>query len=358
MGFFDIFKKKKEENREAVNKPRDINMLEDIYPFFGSLPDGTEYALMDFQVIENFRHRDGSHTQAIIAKIQQVGRDGTIIPDYADYISFEMPLGLTANSAVCQKLIEGYFMTKGTRGKSQTFIGKLTEQDSGEILRDRGSDAVANYMEQTAAQMITDRRSELDRRHQIQMEKEQIYRAEQRKQFEAQQKLYEAERRKTIQERLSHPYFSKIPSYDNFEQYDGINLSTGDILRLRNVQKIGKAGGTYLYTGFMKNTPNEHDVDYFGEDNIPDGYPITFETDLRLEDIAASEDLQQINQILSLLATDTKKLSSLTLSYIGKLSKDGIITREQQSRNPVISNRIEQLKQEFRQKLMRKNDGR
>ena len=54
MGLFDRFKKKEESAQKQEEKK---DYLESKFPYFGTLPDGTKYTLMDFEVKQRFRHR-------------------------------------------------------------------------------------------------------------------------------------------------------------------------------------------------------------------------------------------------------------------------------------------------------------
>lgn len=66
MGLFDRFKKKETPVREQETKI--TNMLESRSPYFGILPDGEKCTLMDFDIKQRFRHRDGSVTISVMAK--------------------------------------------------------------------------------------------------------------------------------------------------------------------------------------------------------------------------------------------------------------------------------------------------
>ena len=356
MGLFDRFKKKEEPAKKQEEKK---DMLESGFPYFGALPDGTQYTLMDFEVKQRFRHRDGTVTVAVMAKIVKGGIDDTIRPNEAKFISFEIDPNQPVTKEICQKLIERYPESEGRKyGEYQTFLGKLTEQADGSIAREDGSATVLRYMDDIAKELLKHRDDKI-----LKSEKEmaEVFRSNnerQRKEFDERFRQAQDKKEQELQRRLSHPYFIRVHSMSDSENYDGVNLSTGDVMRLREVHKIGKSEGTYLYTAFRKDTPNPDDVEIFPKDGIAEGYPIAFEIDFRLEDIPEMRDFDVTRWILSLLGTNSKELDSQKLNYIGKISRDGLLTRNKESDSKIINDKLQELQDYFKQKLAERFEGR
>ena len=132
--------------------------------------------------------------------------------------------------------------------------------------------------------------------------------------------------------------------------YDGVNIETGDVLRIRNVNKVGKDGsGTYLYSAYIDNTPNEHDVEVLGK--TPMGFPVCFELPKRLEDIVRDGDLKEIRQVLQLLSNGRNFENHKQLNYIGGIDKNGQVNRSAISSSSAIQATIEKMKTQFAEQM-------
>lgn len=130
--------------------------------------------------------------------------------------------------------------------------------------------------------------------------------------------------------------------------YNGVNMQTGQILKIRNLDKIGKDGsGTYLYAGYIQTTSSEDKAEVLGAGR-PLGNYVCFEMRQRLEDIVRSDNKEQIRNILELLSYGKMQKS---LSYLGKIDERGIITRDSNSDSLVIRNTIEELKRQYEQEM-------
>ena len=345
MGLFDRLKKKETSEQKQEEEK---NYLEYRFPYFGHLSDGTEYTVLNFEVKQRFTHRDGRITLAVMAEIINAGIDDRFMSNKTSYISFEIEPNQPVTREMCQRLIEGYSIAKGQNGKYHTFLGKLIREPSGEIDHEPGSATVAKYMDDIARELLQQRniksRKETEEFHQ------QIQEQYQSKLNGAQENDEKAEtlEEKAIQERLEHPYFVSVRHNPDVEEYNGINLETGKIMRFRNVHKILKEDGTYLYTAFRMDVQHDTDAEMSPEEY---GYPITFETDFRLEDIPELPDKDMMLQMLTLLGIDEKKLKKTDLTYIGKLDRKGTLTRDSVSRSKFMNEKIKELKDSFRRKM-------
>lgn len=143
------------------------------------------------------------------------------------------------------------------------------------------------------------------------------------------EEISEEEKRK---QRLESPYFSyKFTVLDGVtnRQFQGVDLSTGEILRLEKTDKIAEtANGMNIYKGFVEHISNEKDISIF-EENKQNGYPVIFESAVRLEEIASSKNPEQIQSVLSLLSKNKDvKLLKDQLIYIGGIRQDGKVYRQ------------------------------
>lgn len=354
MGLFNRFFKKKEEPAKKQEEKK--NYLESSFPFFGTLPDGTKCTLMDFKVKKHFRHRDDTVTVAVMARIVKGGIDDTVRPDDIEFISFEIDPNQPVTKEICQKLLERYPEAQGKKyGEYQRFLGKLTEQTDGSITREDGSTTVLRHMDDLALESLKQREAKKSR--DAKEFSQQIHEIDEKKRQTALEEHKKAEEleKKIVQERLMHPYFTRIRKNSDREEYNGINLKTGKIMRLREVNKHLKDNETYLYTAFRVDVEHDYDAEMNPEEY---GYPIAFETDFKLEDIPEMGDFDVTRWILSLLGTNTKELNSQKLNYIGKISRDGLLTRNKESDSKIINDKLQELQDYFKQKLAERFEGR
>lgn len=127
-------------------------------------------------------------------------------------------------------------------------------------------------------------------------------------------------------------------------------MITGDIMRLRRVNKVGKdADGTYLYSGFISTVETEDAMELFAINEDPPGDYVCFTLPGKLEDIVRSGDTTQIRNVLELLSLSNDYMPGLT--YIGGLDKYGQISRDAMPRSTGIANKIAQMKQEYSERI-------
>lgn len=143
------------------------------------------------------------------------------------------------------------------------------------------------------------------------------------------EEISEEEKRK---KRLALPYFSyKFTVLDGVtnRQFQGVDLTTGEILRLEKTDKIAEtANGMNIYEGFVKHISNEKDMTIF-EKESSNGYPVIFESAIKLEDIASNKDPKQVHSVLNLLSKNQDvKLLKDQLIYIGGIRQDGNVYRQ------------------------------
>ncbi len=143
------------------------------------------------------------------------------------------------------------------------------------------------------------------------------------------EEISEEEKRK---QRLETPYFSyKFTVLDGItnRQFQGVDLSTGEILRLENTDKIAEtAEGMSIYEGYVNHLENENDISIF-DTKEPSGYPVIFESALKLEDIASNKDPEEIHAVLNLLSKNKDvRLLKDQLIYIGGIRQDGKVYRQ------------------------------
>ena len=141
-----------------------------------------------------------------------------------------------------------------------------------------------------------------------------------------------------------------IPGYKNGSRkiysYDGVNVCTGEVLRIRGLNHIGKDGsGTHLYLGYIYNTENEDDADLSIEsiEQMNGAARVCFELPKSLLDIENEGNLDEIKQVLQLLSDERNFVAADKLKYIGGINNSWQITRNEKSSSPVIQKIIQKL---------------
>jgi len=146
------------------------------------------------------------------------------------------------------------------------------------------------------------------------------------------EQIQELSEEEEMQKRLAAPYFSyKFTVLDGVtnRQYQGVDLTTGEILRLENTNKIAEEpNGTCIYSGFVEHAKNEKDIQLFEEEG-KQGYPVIFESAVKLEDIASNKKPEEINAVLNLLSKSKEvNLMKDQLIYICGIRQDCQVYRQ------------------------------
>ena len=355
MGLFDRLKN----NRETKVEEKRIREVYSI----PSLDGKEEITSFRPEKVNEIRHRNNEVTQLIMARIIKQREGDTIYFDYTDYVAFELPKEQEISDEIMSAVMRQYEIEsrgKMQGGQQQYYLGRLIDDRTGWYTFDNKSAAVQNIVDKIVEKEITERNAELDakiqQRRQEEMKRQQEFMAS----IDAKGYLENVQREKN--ERKQYPTIREIyyPNKQNdyrYANYDGVNINTGDILRMRQVNKVGKDGsGTYLYSAYIKNAANESDVEFFNGQN-PDGYAVCFELQKRLEDIVRTGNIQEITQVLTLLSDERNFQDMRQLTYIGEIDKNGQVSRKEKSSSSAIQSRIEVMKQEFARAMQQRDQG-
>lgn len=159
-------------------------------------------------------------------------------------------------------------------------------------------------------------------------------------------------------ERLSHPYLKNLSdnSKGTLEAYDGVNMKNGDILRIRDVNKVGKdADGRYLYTAYLKSYSEDNEDEII---NNKARVPVVFTTLERLSDIAKKvDDKNLILGTLNMLSdgynnniNEKGKCDISRLHDIGGIDLNGLkMPNTEDNISSIIISKINELKHDYMQ---------
>ena len=338
-------------------KPNKENAQKSKYIYTKPIQNSKEEIMaFNIDVINSVKHRDNEITDIIMARLTKHNPMETIYMDLADYVAFEVPKGTEINDEIMNLVMEQYEKETLTKSQEQQYyFGRLTNNRGINELGNKSA-TVENLVKQTVQRILKQKETQQEQKkiEEEQKKQEEISKREEflksidgRKYIESMQN--EKNNRKlapTLQKKYVPEYEQK--GQKTYSNYDGINVNTGDILRIRQVDKIGKDGsGTYLYSAYIDNIANDYDVEIFDEE--PMGIPVCFELPKSLENIINSGDVNEINKVLQLLSVEN--INPNQLNYIGEIDKNGKIERNSQSSSPAIQKHIAKMKKDFSDKL-------
>lgn len=340
MGIFDFFKKEKNNNIDDKFK----NMTE----YDARMSNGMHVMVNRIERERNVTYRDGQTTSIMKARLKEYRDGDCIIFDTFEYIAFEIPEGMQIDKRMMECIIQNYYKQYNDRNEnSYSYLGRIFENQDGYTMGPK-SNAVNNYIEEHMNSSI--KREKEERMSRMNQRQEEIRKREVqqfRQNVDARDYLKEKEQEKN--KRLQNPTIQLIDNViadgKTFENYDGINLNTGEILRLRNMLKVGKdENGTYLYTGHIYNTQNKDDEEVLNVDGQMIGSYVCFELPRRLSDIVNDNNKEEQLRLLELLSNEKNYENEKRLKYIGKVDINNFITRNELASSNSIQRKIEELK--------------
>ena len=339
MGLFDFLHKPSGKNtQKAIKEVEKMPTMMSIYR-----EDGTQTEVLNIEEAQKFRHSDGSISSLISARVIHVNQGDTIYLDAADPICFEIELN----------------------EKSYTYLGRAYSEED---IRLQPPTAVVNEqigkLNEKLLEEITNKRLRESRLLEVRQKEENARNTRMQKNIN---KL-RAEGQKKIEARMANPFIRGGLDKFQAEQYDGVNTSNGEILRIRAVNKIAKdASGRYVYTAQLASTSDEQNVELFSPDVK---VPVVFTLPYRLNDIVNTEyeatyKKQLEKAVLNLLSAGYQKnitpegeCDVSELHDIGGINKDGSVIENSQENgvSQVVISKIVELQGEYiKQRRMREN---
>lgn len=324
MGFWDKFKK-----RETQVKPqsRGVASLER-----NSADGENKILLYEISAPQKIQHSNGRITDLIMARITKYAEGDTIIFDLSDDISFEIEHGQALDQNMLQYIMWRYDMQELGQMPEENYLGRLTVQDGQYQLVDKSvavQNIVNNMIVAREQKKEQERQKNISEQRAMQNKKEEEF----RKRLKIENIEYQERWKQEVAQRLSNPTLRTVGRTQVgdkiYSDYDGINVANGEVLRLRNVDKVGKDGsGTYLYSAYINSTPNESDVELVNG-NRPFGYPVCFTLEKRLEDIVAGGNPVEIKAVLAMLSSPENFKDTNSLVYAGKTDQYGRVINEE-----------------------------
>lgn len=345
------------------------------------LPNGDNFSINSIKFDRQVKHSDGRISNIMIASTVRVGYGEAMLlgENGTDKVVFEIPEGESITPTILNK-IANYSDFLNHTDQKYIYIGEINSDVNDNSLRK--SSFVEKHMYKDLIPVFENERN-------VNMKRmEQSNRYSQENYFDS-IRVNINERNKREDElkksRMQNPFLNRIDNsmdqtgkmYNNF---NGVNINTGDILRIRNLDKLGKdENGNNLYQAFIANTSRE-DFRVFNNDYIGGNYvPICFTSKKEIEDIVAQQDNYDINSVLELFSQpqifNEECCPDDQLNYIGSLdsnmnfhwellnegSKEFYINYDGGRRNSALSetmrNAISNIQKNFYNKMQEKNKG-
>lgn len=358
MGIKDFFSKKRE------NQENDYSIFNCEFGETNSID--TQVFISSVKKYSDYIRQDGKKVDIVVAKMMEdlYGKHdlGTSYvqqlptPEQCDNVVFEIPSNMNKQQleTLIQIMTDYYEKAKNVDQKSKyMYLGYIDEYSRGEQQTDRNVlEFINENILPTLQQENVELKTRRDRSTQTTQNQTQVEQAEQEwKNSLRVNQDYELLKRK---QRISNAEIhQKSDFYYNKDgksciDYDGINVRNGDILKIRQLEKVGKdENGTYLYSGYIQSVFDKDKYESLG-DETPLGIPVCFATDMRVEDIVHKQDIQEVYSLLTMLsAEDNFRNNNGILNYIGKLDKYNRIFPDINETSKAIQDSVASLKQKF-----------
>lgn len=358
MGYLDkILNKRNQQKKISGDKKKEIYIDKQGREIFNNSFNSREkgYTITIFGIEEQglkAKHRNGQITKLMLAKAIKVRDEDALIVDLADDIAFELKEGQQPDGNVLQAVAYEYEKRNSLENKICDYLGIVDYTDKGYEITQK-SQKVEQYVNQNVIPKILEQRKAREELLAENYAKRQEQEKERERKFleDLDARGYVAQMQETMKKRRENPYLRKVGQYKingkTYEDYDGINIQTGDILRIRRLDKVGKDGsGTYLYQGYVHSTLNEDDAEILDE-GIPMGISVCFDLPKRFSDIEIVNNPEEIRTILELLSNAEKYSNREGLSYIGGIDRNGKLNHSAEPDSLGIANAIKRLTQEY-----------
>lgn len=356
---------------QNLEQYKEIEYLRD--PYIRAIPGTDEYVRIGSIKFENqIIHSNGIATNLMVAKVIRERNGKTFNEDNQDYVVFEMPCGINIDDIILQKIVDYYLFEKNMLNSEKcVYIGRVNNNPQDYNINK------SNYVDQYVKKQIREniinemesKKLNKERSFEILRKNTDISCKKYRENLQNGTRQYLQNEEKVRNERIKNFYLRRKLEYRGkdervYQEYDGVNISNGEILKLRQLNKVGKdeeTGRTYLYTGYIQSTGHDYDVELISKDKSPSGMiPVCFTLDKKIDEIIKQNNQREIYSVLSLLSNkENYENNNGFLNYIGSIDIDGNIFKSQDRLPQSIRENIKNLQQQFYQrKIDEKNkDG-
>lgn len=331
---------------------------------FNTQNDGNVIELSELQNIETFKHRDGSINFLMQAKVYKHKEDDTkFIEDMKynyKYLTFEIPSEIKLNDKMLKAIAEQYDVFYSKKDEFCPFLGQLSLTNQGFKITNISS-TVYNYVKQKIEPKLAQELRQ--KREQRNQEIKEIEQKKEQKEFlkridyKEEVNKYLEEQKNMREQRMKNPYLNKVHSFNVngkvYTEWEGINTTNGEVLKIHNLRKVGKAieNGQYLYTAIVNSTNSSTDAKFINQQTGEmQGKHIGFELPKNMEKMLENADANTINNILNLLTLGNMRGNEEEFIYIGGIKSNGEPEYTDIPSAKSIENEFEKIKKEYKEK--------
>lgn len=356
MGLFKRNKKEPKKQEENWKNNQEARVGEYDYK---SIDKRYLIKIWGVKAVKNIQYRNSERTKLMLAKAIKLREDDTFMFDEVRDIAFELNERQLPSYDVLKAVAYQYEIQERTEGEGCRYLGIVDSTKNGYEIT-RYSHGVENYIKQQIDPMIIaqkeqERREANARYRQSQLNERRLLYMESLKAEE-----YMNAMQRECEQRKANPYLYKKGQYvldgKIYEDYNGINLQTGEILRIRHLDKVEKTKNTgiYLYQGNIYSTQNENDMEFLGGGNAGE-VSVCFELPKRLSDIVNEQNPKEIRSVLELLSNARNYSRNEGLVYLGEIDENWTVKFRPESTH--FSRRVNELKARYYLENGNKNLG-
>lgn len=318
-----------------------------------SFDNENKVILWDAHVDQTLSHIDGYETNLVMAKIIRKRDEDAYFIDSNDYVFFEVDRKQEITEELLEKVAECYDLVKRPDSKELcTYLGLMGINKENQTYNIMSKlPGTEQYIRKIIEPNLENQRRKRAQAYQRQDFLNSINERETINDYQETQNKINAER-------LKRPYLEETKIYRDrnnirYENFEGININNGEILRLYQARKIGKiieenGNSSYLYSGILNSVNNITDEIIINKSGMIAGFPVCFELPDALDRIVEKNDEVQIKQVLKLLSYDKNFENAKELKYIGKLTSDDVVEHVKESDNKIIRKKVQEEKQEYK----------
>lgn len=338
-------------------------------PYIIMLPDNKSIMITSLDYNNVIMHANGEKTDVIVAKMLEIQENNEATRNSETHIAFEVTQGMPIDQAILSKI--GTYYLRELKNKDRNpdcmYLGRISENPYAEINWHNKSDVIEEYIKtKVAPKLNEEKRRKQEKQIMEQQTVESRVASEHDKyvaRLQTKQQMYRAQKDEIKMARIDNPYLRQVePNYvidgKTYSDYNGIDMTNGDILKIRKLNKVGKdANNIYLYTGYISTTPNEYDPEVLSKTARPMGRAVCFASDRKIEEILQSNDIGDLKTLLTALSLPSNEKNE-ALEYIGRINRSNMIDTDLNNATEPIKSTVAKLKEEFREEQERESQRR
>ena len=331
---------------------------------FNIYNDSNVIEFRELQNIDTVKHRNGSINSLMQAKVYKYNEDNARLLDDINYnykyVTFEIPQQVYLNYNMLKAIAEQYELYYSKTGEFCSFLGQLSHTNQGFKITNI-SPSVYNHVKQyLEPKLVEDLRQKREqRKHEITENKQKNEQKEFLKSISYREETneYLKEQKDIREQRMKNPYLNKEHSFNFngkvYTEWEGINTENGEVLKIHNLRKVGKAveNGQYLYTAIVNSTNSSTNAEFINQQTGEiQGKHIGFELPKNMEKMLENADANTINNILNLLTSGNMRGNEEDFTYIGGIRQNGELVYTDIPSAKSIENEFRKIKEEYKAK--------